>query len=315
MPEAQPPIRNFAQLLQAAREVASQHGPRRIAIAAAAQRESVLAAVEAWGAGLARSILVGSQRTIHEIADAEGVDISALQIVDEPDPLAAAALAARLVGRGEADFLMKGGIETAHLMRAGLSQEAGLRTGRLLSHVGVFQMHGYHRLILLTDAGVVVAPTLEQKVEIIENAVAVAHRLGIELPRVAVLAASEQVHLKIRATVEAAILSKMADRQQITGCVVDGPMAIDTAMSGEAARLKGLLSPVAGRADILVAPDIEAGNLLAKTMIHFAGGTLAGVVMGARSPFVVVSRADAEISKLVSMALAVLMTAPRSQAS
>ena len=311
MPEAQAPIRNFEQLLQAARDVARHHGPRTIAIAAAAQREIVLAAVQAWQEGLASSILVGNQRLIAEIAADEGVELAGLRVVDEPDSLAAAARAALMVGRGEADFLMKGGIETAHLMRAGLSQEAGLRTGRLLSHVAVFQMPGYHRLILLSDAGVVVAPTLPQKVEIIRNAVAVAHDLGLAQPKVALLAATEAVHLKIKATVEAAILSKMADRQQITGCVVDGPLAVDTAMSAEAARLKGLVSPVAGRADILVVPDIEAGNVLAKTMEYFAGGIMAGVVIGARSPFVVVSRSDPEVSKLVSMALAVLMTAPR----
>lgn len=310
MVESRPAIRNFEQLLAAARAVTERHGHRTIAIAAADQRESVLAAAEAWREGLARSILVGDEATITQIAAAEGIDLSPLAVVHQPDPLAAAATAAQLVGRGEADFLMKGRVDTAHLMHAGLDKEAGLRTGRLLSHVAVFEMPGYHRLILLSDAGVVVAPTLEQKVEIIQNAVVVAHGLGLAQPRVAVLAATEVVNLKIRATVEAAILSKMAERQQITGCLVDGPLAVDTAMSTEAAHLKGLSSPVAGRADILIVPDIEAGNMLGKAMNHFAGGTLAGVVVGARSPFLVVSRSDPELSKLVSMALAVLLTAP-----
>ena len=311
MDEARPAIRNFAQLREAARTAALRHGPRTIAIAAADQRESVLAAAQAWREGLARSILVGDAARIQEIARAEKVDISALAVVDKPEPVEAALTAAQLVGRGEADILMKGRIDTAHLMRAGLDKDAGLRTGRLLSHVAVFEMPGYHRLILLTDAGVVVAPTLEEKVELIQNAVDVAHALNIALPRVAVLAATEVVNLKIRATVEAAILSKMAERQQITGCLVDGPLAVDTAMSTEAARLKGLTSPVAGRADVLIVPDIEAGNLLGKAMNYFAGGTLAGVVVGARSPFVVVSRSDPEVSKHVSMALAILMVTPK----
>ena len=311
MEETWPAIRDFAQLREAARAATRRHGPRTIAIAAADQRESVLAAVQAWQDGLARSILVGDESRIREIAETEKVDISALAVVDEPDPNQAALTAARLVGKGEADILMKGSIDTAHLMRAGLDKDVGLRTGRLLSHVSVFEMPGFHRLILLTDAGVVVAPSLEDKVELIQNAVEVAHGLNITQPRVAVLAATEVVNLKIRATVEAAILSKMAERQQITGCLVDGPLAVDTAMSTEAARPKGLNSPVAGRADVLIVPDIEAGNLLGKAMTYFAGGTLAGVVVGARSPFVVVSRSDPEVSKHVSMTLAILMVTPR----
>lgn len=306
MNASQPSIHNFTQLLAAARERARRRGPLTIAVAAADQRESVLAAAEASGEGLARSVLVGDERGIRALAEEEQIDLSGMRIVDQSDPVQAAVVAASIVGRGEADVLMKGRVGTGDFMRAALEPEAGLRTGRLLSHVAVFEMPDVPRLILLSDAGVVVAPTLEQKVDIIQNAVDVAHALGIERPNVALLAASEVVNPKIRATVEAAILSKMADRQQITGCLVDGPLAVDSAMSIEAARMKGLTSPVAGYADILVVPDIEAGNILGKAMNYFGGGVLAGVVMGARCPFVVVSRADPERSKHVSMALALL---------
>lgn len=309
MSSKRPPIADFQQLIEAARENVRRRGRHTIAIAGADQRESVLAASHVSHNGMARCILVGDERRIRALAAEEGVDLSDTQVVDETDPTRAALLAALKVSRGEADLLMKGRISTADFMRGALDKDAGLRTGRLLSHVAVFQMPDLKRLILLSDAGVVVAPTLEQKVEIIQNAVEVAHALGIAQPRVALLAASEVVNAKIRATVEAAILSKMADRKQITGCLVDGPLAVDSAMSAEAARMKGLDSPVAGNADILVVPDIEAGNMLGKAMNYFGGGVLAGVVVGARCPLVVVSRADPEWSKEVSIALAMLVVA------
>ncbi|MHB1417827.1 MAG: bifunctional enoyl-CoA hydratase/phosphate acetyltransferase, partial [Chloroflexota bacterium] len=248
---------------------------------------------------------------IKEIAQAEHVDLDGITVAHERDLEMMARRAAQMVSRGQADLLMKGRVDTARFMRGALDKDVGLRTGRLLSHVAVFEMPGYERLVMLTDAGVIVAPTIEQKVEIIQNAVGVAHRLGIPLPRVAVLAATEGLNLKIRATVEAAILSKMADRQQITGCLVDGPLAVDTAMSPEIALAKGLSSPVAGQADILVVPNIESGNLLGKAMNYFGGGILAGVVVGARCPLVVVSRSDPELSKHVSMALALTIVSPQ----
>jgi phosphate butyryltransferase len=301
------PIANFQQLIAAARENTRRDGPHTIAIAGADQRESVLAAAHACHDGMARCILVGDERRIRALAEEEQVDLGDIKIVHEADGTRAAHVAALTVCRGEADLLMKGRIGTAEFMRGALDKDAGLRTGRLLSHVAVFEMPDLERLILLSDAGVVVAPTLEQKVDIIQNAVDVAHALGIAQPRVALLAATEVVNAKIRATVEAAILSKMADRHQITGCVVDGPLAVDSAMSIEAARMKGLESPVAGHADVLVVPDIEAGNMLGKAMNYFGGGVLAGVVVGARCPLVVVSRSDPEWSKEVSMALAMLV--------
>ncbi|MDA8216170.1 MAG: bifunctional enoyl-CoA hydratase/phosphate acetyltransferase [Dehalococcoidales bacterium] len=297
-------IRNFDQLIETAREAARRHGPRTIAIAGADQRESVLAAAHAWREGLGRAILIGDEDRIKEIAQAEHVDLDGITVAHEGDLEMMTRRAAQMVSRGQADLLMKGRVDTARFMRGALDKDVGLRTGRLLSHVAVFEMPGYERLVMLTDAGVIVAPTIEQKVEIIQNAVAVAHRLGIPLPKVAVLAATEGLNLKIKATVEAAILSKMADRQQITGCLVDGPLAVDTAMSPEIARAKGLTGPVAGQADILVVPNIESGNLLGKAMNYFGGGILAGVVGGARCPLVVVSRSDPEMSKHVSMALA-----------
>ena len=185
-------IRNFSQLVEVAREAAVRHGPRTIAIAGADQRESVLAAAHVAQEGLARCILVGDEGRISELAAAEGVSLAGIPVLNEPDPVQIARKAATLVGRGEADLLMKGRIDTAAFMRGALDKDAGLRTGRLLSHVAVFAMPTYERLIIVTDAGVVVAPTLEQKAEIIQNAIAVAHRLGLSLPRVAVLAATDR---------------------------------------------------------------------------------------------------------------------------
>ncbi|MHB1006961.1 MAG: bifunctional enoyl-CoA hydratase/phosphate acetyltransferase [Chloroflexota bacterium] len=306
-----PPIRDFKELVETAVARAKRDGPPTVAIAGADQRESVLAAAHTCGEGLARCVLVGDEARIRAIAAEEGVDLGDARVVHEGDAQSVALRAAMLVGRGEADLLMKGRLSTAEFMRGALAEEAGLRKGRLLSHTSVFEMPGMDRLILLTDAGVVVAPTLEQKIDIIKNAVDVAHHIGIALPRVALLAAIETVNLKIKATVEAAILSKMNDRLQITGCLVDGPLAVDSAMSVEAAEMKQLTSPVAGHADVLVVPDIEAGNMLAKAMAYFGGGILAGVVVGARCPLVLVSRSDSEWSKQASMALALLMVDPK----
>lgn len=307
MQEQRSAVRTFSELITMAREAASRHGPRTIAIAGADQRESVLAAAHVAAEGLARCVLVGDEARIQALAEAEGVSLAEFPVLHETDPVRIARAAATLVGKGEADLLMKGRVDTAAFMRGALDKDAGLRTGCLLSHTAVFQMPSYDRLIMVTDAGVVVAPTLEQKAEIIQNAVAVAHRLGLSTPRVAVLAATDTVNLKIKATVEAAILAKMAERGQITGCIVDGPLSVDTAMSPETAQFKGIDSPVAGQADILVVPDIEAGNMLGKAMNYFAGGSMAGVVMGARCPLVVVSRSDSEETKQISIALGVLM--------
>jgi phosphate butyryltransferase len=212
-----------------------------------------------------------------------------------------------LVGQGKVQIAMKGKVETGDFLRAALNKDYGLRRGNLFTHVGVFEIPGMDRLILVSDAGVVVAPDMEQKFEIVRNAIEVAHALGVEVPKVAILAATEMVNPKIPATLDAANLSKMADRGQIRGGLVDGPLALDNAISPESVAVKGIQSQVAGHADILIPPDIEAGNVLAKAITYFANGKMAGVVVGAKSPMIVASRSDSHETKLVSMALGVLL--------
>jgi phosphate butyryltransferase len=212
-----------------------------------------------------------------------------------------------LLRMGHADLAMKGKIETGDFLRAALDREVGLRVGRLFSHVAVFEIPGFDRLLFVTDSGVVVAPTLEQKVEIVQNAIAVAQRLGVKQPRVAILAATEMVNPKIPTTMDAANLAKMADRGQIQGGLVDGPLALDNAISPESVAIKGIKSVVAGSADILVTPDVEAGNMLAKAITYFARGKMAGVVVGAKTPLIVASRSDPHETKLISTALGVLL--------
>jgi phosphate butyryltransferase len=297
------PIRTFAELL----ETAKDKGPKTIAVAAGHQSEVMLASLDAEVAGLAEVILVGDEAEIREIADAERFDISRMEVVHAPQPRQAASHVMKLVSAGKADIAMKGKVETSDFLRAALSKELALRTGRLFTHVAAFEIPEFDRLIFISDAGVVVAPDLEQKVEIVQNAIHVAHALGIRLPRVAVLAATEVVNPKIPTTLDAANLSKMADRGQIRGGLVDGPLALDNAISPESARIKGIKSEVAGYADILIAPDIEAGNVLAKAITYFAQGKMAGVVVGARCPLILPSRSDTREAKLVSLALGVML--------
>jgi phosphate butyryltransferase len=297
------PIRTFAELVEAAKA----KGPKRVAIAASHQSEVMLAGLDAELAGLAEVTLVGNRDEIQRIAHQEGFDIRRMEIVHQPQPREAAYEVMRLVSQGQADIAMKGKVETSDYLRAALSKELGLRTGRLFTHVAAFEIPGFDRLIFISDAGVVVAPDLEQKVQIVQNAIYVAHALGISLPRVAVLAATEVVNPKVPTTLDAANLSKMADRGQIQGGLVDGPLALDNAISPESARIKGIKSEVAGYADILITPDIEAGNVLAKAITYFAEGKMAGVVVGARCPLIVASRSDTREAKLVSLALGMML--------
>ena len=297
------PVRTFAELLDAAKA----KGPKRIAVAAGHTSEIMLAGLDAELAGLAEVTLVGDRDEILRIARQEAFDIRRMEIVHQPQAREAAYEVMRLVSQGQADIAMKGKVETSDYLRAALSKELGLRTGRLFTHVAAFEIPGFDRLIFISDAGVVVAPDLEQKVQIVQNAIYVAHALGIGLPRVAVLAATEVVNPKVPTTLDAANLSKMADRGQIQGGLVDGPLALDNAISPESARIKGIKSEVAGYADILITPDIEAGNVLAKAITYFAEGKMAGVVVGARCPLIVASRSDSREAKLVSLALGVML--------
>jgi phosphate butyryltransferase len=299
------PITTFVELMAAAKAA----GPKMIAVAVPHEPEALLAAQDAEQHGIANSTLVGDRELIRRLATEHEIDITRMMLVHEPEPKVAVRKVMELLRMGHADLAMKGSVETGDFLRAALDREIGLRVGRLFTHVAVFELPGFDRLLFVTDSGVVVAPTLEQKVEIVRNAVMVAQRLGVSEPKVAVLAATEMVNPKIPTTMDAANLAKMADRRQIQGGLVDGPLALDNAISPESAEIKGIRSPVAGCADILVAPDVEAGNMLAKAITYFAKGKMAGVVVGSKSPLVVASRSDPHETKLVSMALAVVLAA------
>jgi phosphate acetyltransferase len=247
---------------------------------------------------------VGEARAIRRVADAMNIDLSAYVVVEASDELDAARKSVRLCREGRAHALMKGSLHTDTLMHAVLESDSGLRTGRRVSHVFVLDAPAYPRPLLITDAGINIYPTLEDKVDIVRNAIDLAHALGIVRPNVAILSAVETVNPKIISTLDAAALCKMADRNQITGAVLDGPLAFDTAVSAEAARIKELTSAVAGAADILIVPDLESGNMLAKQLEYLGGAELAGVVVGARVPIVLTSRADAPRARLASCAVA-----------
>jgi phosphate butyryltransferase len=268
---------------------------------------SLQAAVDAAAAGLIVPILIGPVARLQAVAQSVKADISALRLIDAADGPAAAAQAVALARKGEVALLMKGDLHTEELMHAVVAPEIGLRTARRISHVYLMDVPDYSRLLLITDAAINIVPTLQEKVSIVQNAIDLAHMLGIAQPRVAILAAVETVSGKMRSTIDAAALCKMADRGQITGGLLDGPLAFDNAISVAAATEKGIISPVAGRADILVVPDLEAGNMLAKQLSFLAGAEAAGIVLGAQVPVILTSRADSASSRLASCALAVLM--------
>jgi phosphate acetyltransferase len=263
----------------------------------------------AANAGLIEPILVGDERAILTLASRLGIDLSKVRVVDAPDDGDAARKAVALSREGAALGLMKGSLHTDALMHAVLDHQLGLRTARRVSHVFVIDAPAYPRPLLVTDAAINIYPTLDDKMDIAKNAIELAHALGIPKPNVAILSAVETVSSKITATLDAAALSKMADRGQITGGVLDGPLAFDTAVSVQAAQIKGLVSPVAGVADVLLVPDLESGNMLAKQLESLGGAELAGVVLGARVPIVLTSRSDSARARLASCAVAVLRAA------
>jgi len=281
--------------------------PVPLAVAHPCDAPSIAAVAEVAASGLIMPILVGPKAKIRAAADAAKIEIDQFRLVDAPHSHAAAAQAVALVRAGEAEMLMKGSLHTDELMHEVVSAETGLRTERRLSHVYIMDVPAYPRPLLVTDAAVNIAPTLEDKRDIVQNAIDLAREMGIELPRVAILSAVETVSPAIRSTLDAAALCKMAERGQITGGLVDGPLAFDNAVSLDAARQKGIVSSVAGQADILVVPDMEAGNMLAKQLSFLAGADAAGVVVGARVPIILTSRADSERTRIASCAVAVLM--------
>jgi phosphate butyryltransferase len=284
---------------------AKERPSAKVAIAAAQDREVLEAVQMAQEIGMGEFVLVGDEEVINPMASQTGLRLSDVEVLHEPDPRIAALRAVELVSSGQAGILMKGLIPTADFLRAVLDKEVGLRTGRLLSHVAVFKSPRYDRLIYLTDGAMVVVPTLQDKVQIIKNVVEVAHKLGNEMPKIACVAAVEVVNPDMPETVEAAALAKMSDRRQIRGCIVDGPLGLDNAVSRESAKHKGVGGPVAGRADILLAPNIVAGNVIYKTLVYFGQVETAAVVTGARAPIVLTSRSDSPEARLNSLALAI----------
>jgi phosphate acetyltransferase len=269
------------------------------------------AAIEARDEGLFEPVLIGPEHKIRAAAEAAQVSIEGLALEFVPHSHAAAERAVELAVAGKVSVLVKGSLHTDELLNAVVAPQSGLRTERRISHVYALDVPAYGKPLVVTDAAINILPTLEQKRDICQNAIDLLHILGMETPRVAVLAAVETVNPKMPATLDAAALTVMAQRGQITGALVDGPLAFDNAISIDAARTKGIVSEVAGQADILLVPDLEAGNILAKQLIYFAGATAAGLVLGARVPIVLTSRADSVKARIASAALAKLMIAPR----
>jgi phosphate acetyltransferase/phosphate butyryltransferase len=282
-------------------------GSIRVAVVHPCNDISLGSALDARAAGLIEPVLVGPREKILAVAQAAALDLSGIAIEDVPHSHAAAARAAELANRGEVEALMKGSLHTDELMSAVVAAATGLRTKRRISHCFLMQTPAYPRPFIITDAAINIAPTLEEKADIVRNAVELAHVIGVAQPRVAILAAVETVNPHMPATLDAAALCKMADRGQIEGCVLDGPLAFDNAVSAAAARLKNLVSPVAGQADILVVPDLESGNMLAKQLQYLGGAVSAGIVIGARVPIVLTSRADPRDARIASCAVALLL--------
>jgi phosphotransacetylase len=282
-------------------------GAIRIAVVHPCDAPSLEAALEAQAIGIIDPVLVAPRAKLERIAREHRLDISAVAIEDSAHSHDAAARAVALVRAGRVEALMKGSLHTDELMGAVIATDTGLRTARRISHCFLVHTSAYPRPFIITDAAVNIAPTLEDKADIVRNAIALAQIIGVQTPHVAILAAVETVNPRMQATLDAAALCKMADRGQITGGVLDGPLAFDNAVSAEAARIKGIVSPVAGHADVLVVPDLESGNMLAKQLEYLGGAQIAGIVMGARVPVVLTSRADSRESRIASCALAVLI--------
>jgi phosphate acetyltransferase len=300
----------YEQLLARCRPLA----PVPTAVVHPCEATALAGALEAAAEGLIVPILVGPAARIAEVAGQARLSVDRMQIVDTPHSHGAAAKAVELVRTGQAELLMKGSLHTDELLGAVVAREAGLRTGRRISHVFVMDVPTYHKVLVVTDAAINIAPTLEDKVDICQNAIDLAVSLGVSRPKVAILAAVETVTSKMQATIDAACLCKMAERGQITSAVLDGPLAFDNAISRDAAITKGIRSEVAGDPDILLAPDLEAGNILAKQLTFLANADSAGLVLGARVPIILTSRADSVRARIASCGIAMLVAHARRQA-
>jgi phosphate acetyltransferase len=291
--------------------VAEKHPPMATAVVHPCDEVSLESAVEAARLGLLRPILVGPPARVLDVASRASLDIGSFDLVESKHSHDSAAKAVELVRAGRAEGLMKGSLHTDEVMGAVVARDSGIRTARRISHCFVMDVPGHDQALIISDAAVNIAPTLEEKVDIVQNAIDLAHALGIAEPRVAILSAMETVNPRVASTIEAAALCKMADRGQITGAVLDGPLALDNAISVDAAAIKKIVSPVAGKANVLIVPDLEAGNMLAKSLSFLAGADAAGIVLGARVPIILTSRADSLLTRLASCAVGVLVTAAR----
>ena len=291
--------------------VACKHRPMATAVVHPCSEVALESAVEAAKLGLMQPILVGPTARILDVASKASLDITPFELVGSQHSHDSAAKAVELVRTGRADALMKGSLHTDELIAAVVARDTGIRTARRISHCFVMDVPGHDQALIISDAAINIAPTLEEKVDIVQNAIDLARALGMPEIRVALLSAMETVNPRVPSTVEAAALCKMADRGQITGAVLDGPLALDNAINLEAAAIKQIVSPVAGRANVLIVPDLEAGNMLAKSLTFLAGADAAGIVLGARVPIILTSRADSLQTRLASCAVAVLLVAAR----
>lgn len=297
-------MKSFADLLEAARRCP----PRKIAAAVAEDSEVLEAVKECKQNGIAGAILVGDALKIQRVAREKNIDINDFEVINEPETEAAVRRAVLLVHTGKADIVMKGAVNSTGLLRAVLDKDIGLRTGRTLSHVAFIEAPGYDRLMILSDAAMNINPTFEQKVDMVKNAVCAARAIKIEKPKVAVISGNELVDTDMPSTVDAALLSKMNERGQIKDCLIDGPLSLDLALSRESARAKGVAGQVAGQADILILANIDAANALYKGLVLLGRAKTAGVVVGAKAPVILTSRADSHETKVASAAISVLMT-------
>ena len=297
-------IATFDEMVSTARRL----GPVRIAVVGAHDPEVLRAVAQAQQEGMVEATLVGDWPAIEAYSSQTGVDLTGATLFHEPEPQQAARHVADLVRTGQADVLVKGQIKTADLLGIALNRHIGIRGRGLLTHVGIFELPGMDRLIYLSDSGVVVEPDVYQKLEIINNVVKVAQLFGVPQPRVAILAASETVHPTIPASIDALALSRMASQGWVEGAVVDGPLALDMAISPRAASIAEIDSPIAGQADVLIVPNVEAGNIVAKGLQYFAHARMAGLVVGAKVPIIISSRADSAETRYLSLAMAVILT-------
>ncbi|SLN31177.1 Phosphate acetyltransferase [Roseovarius litorisediminis] len=301
----------FASIIAAAK----RFDPIALAVVYPLSEVSLRGAVEAAVQGLVTPTLIGPVEQMTAFASDHGIDISSCATAEADTEEAAASLGVEMCRTGKAEALMKGSLHTDHLMHAVMQEATGLRTHRRLSHVFIFDVPEYPRMLLISDAAINIYPTLTDKVDIVQNAIDLAHGLGVSDPKVAILSAVETVTPALHATIDAAALCKMAERGQITGATLDGPLAFDNAVNLRAAEIKHIQSPVAGNADILIVPDLEAGNMLAKQLEYFAEADAAGIVMGARVPIILTSRADSAKTRLASCAVAVVVAHARRQAA